>query len=583
MPERLKRIRRLWPQPPASFWQHLCWLALVVLIGSRVLRYALVEPGPGMDHLLGSAMIWAAQSFRWTLAYGFVVAQSLGGLTGLGTGGFVAVIALLALLLVRLLSRREDGLWRFRPLLVSLMYAGMVWLHYLFDANPAVGLACGLSILLLGREPGRTRDRTPRQRWLLRAGWAAFAVACLAAAGDVASRLALIVWGAFLLVAGPRLPRVLGPREVRIALVLAVIPANLLAAVLPIVFPALHGGTRMGDELVYAYCEVPRLGRLYASAPACSSVQVPRDGEPSPCLDGRVLVYDTLTLQRIDELSFFDEGYLGRLEQLVCLDDEIHVAVQATRRHGEDLGQTALSFRLAAPERDFTPVVAGAGVGSTIAYDPRRDAVFYIGEFTHRLARLDRKSGRIEQIDSCAMQRTWSQPFDDARSGSSGALIDPTADRLYLDEYHAGRLAHAIDLETLEEEQTYALNGGGSWGITVDTERGRILSASTWGVVMLDEETGEVLRRRRIGLGGKRVVLDAARDRLYVASSIEGVIRVLDRDTLETLASIPVGFGTRYPHLSADGKWLFASSMAAHFYWDADEIAPGRGERRGGS
>jgi len=78
---------------------------------------------------------------------------------------------------------------------------------------------------------------------------------------------------------------------------------------------------------------------------------------------------------------------------------------------------------------------------------------------------------------------------------------------------------------------------------------------------------------KRTGVGNRPVIVDASRNQLYLSSTLEGKIRILDRDTFDVIGQIPIGIGTRYAYLSRDGSRLFGSSAVAHYYWDADTLA----------
>jgi hypothetical protein len=97
--------------------------------------------------------------------------------------------------------------------------------------------------------------------------------------------------------------------------------------------------------------------------------------------------------------------------------------------------------------------------------------------------------------------------------------------------------------------------------------------SSIWGLEVFDVTTGALIARKRLGLGNRSVVVDRGRNRLYLSSTVEGKVRVLDRDTFDLIAQIPIGIGTRYPYLSQDGRRLFASSASAYYHWEADTIA----------
>src|SRR5262249_7992961 len=131
----------------------------------------------------------------------------------------------------------------------------------------------------------------------------------------------------------------------------------------------------------------------------------------------------------------------------------------------------------------------------------------------------------------------------------------------------------ALDLATLQIVARYDVGGGGALGIAVDPERDHLFVSSLYGIEVFDLTTDRLIARKRIGLGNRPVVVDAARNRLYVASTIEGKIRVLDRDTFATVGQIATGMGPRHLYLSKDGQYLFGSSVAAHYYWNADALA----------
>jgi len=554
------------PDPAAPplhrIWWCLSLAGLALLISIRWVRYVPVPWPSALDHLLGGLMIWVNQLFAWpfvltTLLPRFVV---LGG-------------ALAAVVFHRRLVRRAGRVWRFTPLLVSLLCGAMLWLHYLFDLSPFVALLCLVSLpLAWPRERGPIAAGS-RSR-LLGLGWMAFFAFWLWYAGDFADRAAVVFWAAALLAAHRFGPRLLGVREQRLLLVLAVIPANLVPALLPLVLPW-HGGTRFGEGMAYDFCEVPNRGVLLASVPFCGAVI----NGYADCGRGQVVAYDPSTLQRLTAYSFFSRGYYGRLEALVCLEDEIHVGVQSTRYRGRLAGPTSMSFPLAAPER-FRPLMAGRAAGSNMVYDPVHDALFYTDEYTHRIVRYDRRTGEYDERVGEPFRKRWFHPlFRTPQTGSflmPSTAIDPRRDRIFPVEAIQGRYAYAVDTETLRPVARYDVEGGGGVGAAVDSDRGRLFVASYWGMEVFDIESAELIARKRLSLHSRPPTLDAARNRLYVSSEVEGKIRILDRDTLAVLGQIPVGMGIRYVHLSADGRRVFASSYAGQFHWDADALVPHR-------
>ena len=158
--------------------------------------------------------------------------------------------------------------------------------------------------------------------------------------------------------------------------------------------------------------------------------------------------------------------------------------------------------------------------------------------------------------------------------------MHPGRNRMYLAEWLQGRWAYALDLTTRQVVTRYDAGGGGAMAISVDPERDRLFVSSMWGLEVFDLATDRLVARKRTGPGNRPVIVDAARNRLYVSSMVEGKIRILDRDTLDVIGQIPIGFGSRYPHLSLDGRYLFASSKVAHYYWDADTLGQSRAGTR---
>ncbi len=308
--------------------------------------------------------------------------------------------------------------------------------------------------------------------------------------------------------------------------------------------------------------------------PVCDSVQAGWER----CQDGRVVEYDLRTKQVVAEHRFFSPDFHGRLELLVCLDDEVQVTMQASMYRGHRLVQSAMSF-LAADPREFVPVVAGPGVGITIAWDRAHEAILYTGEFNNAFVRYDRRTRQLDDRASRYFVHRWTQPISLERHTGSLLVytgsIHPGRNRAYVSEFMQGRYVHAVDLTTLRPVARYDVGGGGAMGIAVDAERDRLLVSSLWGLEVFDLATDRLMLRKRTGLGNRPVVVDAARNRLYLSPMVEGKIRILDRDTYAVLGQVAIGIGPRYPHLSRDGKHLFASSTRAHFYWDPDAL-PGR-------
>lgn len=536
-------------------WWWVAAVALAWLVGVRAVRYLPLPTTPEMDHRLGTAMILMEQTFIWPfgLTSVFVQARLLLIIT--------AILVVLFRRRIARLVRRADGCWRFSRLMVSLSWGAILWNNYLLDLNPFVGLVCAVS-LAVAWTTGALAGGNP---WGTAATGAAL-VAGVALAPDAADAATVVVWGLTLVAARVAL-RGVGGREVTLALVFLTMVMNLFAAAVPRAVP-LHAGRRLGDGMAFGFCETPRL--FFASIPVCTSVVNPY----AACRDGRVVAYDRTTLAPVSEFRPFSPDYFGRLETVVCLDTEVVAAVQATRYRGRRYKQTALSFPIDAPDK-WKPFVEGGGVGTAIAYDAANDALFYGGEHTHRVLRLDRRTGAInDRVGEPLLADKADDPvglFTGSLNFNNGS-IHARRNRLYVADWLMGRHVHGLDLSSLEFVERYDVEGGGALGVAVDEERDRLLVGSVWGLEVISLASGRVVVRLRMGLGTRPPIVDTHRNRLYVTSTSEGKIRVLDRDTFEVIRQVPIGMGPRFLYLTADGRQLLGGTSWAHYVFDPDAL-----------
>lgn len=542
-------------------WWVVCTGALVVLIGLRWLRYSSWSETPAINDFLREAMIIDAQSFLWAWVFSTVKARTV----------LLAVVIVVVCLHRRLrdhLVTRTSRVWRLRRVPVALLLGAMVWLHYGFDVNPTIAAFGFGSLALL------TVAELPPVAARLR-GWRALipfgvcAAVGVVMAGDVVDSLTLVVWTG-LLVASHFFASQIAATHLGLLRTAAMIPMNVLSVALPLWMP-MHAGNLFADGHAYAFCEAPGRETIYASMPVCDSVQVGWE----TCRDGRIVEYDARTLEPVASHRFLSPEFYGRLEYMICLRDEVLVAMQGTVQNGRSLRQSVMSFPIDAPEK-FVPVVA-AGYGIAMAYDEAHQAVFFVGEFNNALVRWDLRTRQLDESPSRHFLNPWRHPFSlEGFSGSSmlyTETIDPGRNLMYLTELMHARYAYAVDLDSVQPVARYDVASGGAMGLTVDPERNRLYVSSLWGLEVIDLAAGRVIERLRLGLGNRPVVIDRARNRLYLSSMVEGKLRVFDRDTLELLDQIPIGIGSRFAYLTKDGDRLLASSTKAQYWWDPDTLA----------
>jgi hypothetical protein len=527
----------------------LAALTLAVLLGLRVLRYLPLDLPDRLDGWLGQALVVSWLLFIFPL---LLLPKHL-----------AALALLAAMLAVRpgLFARREEGRWRLRPWFHAFLWLELALNHALLDLNPylALVLAFGLAATELdGRWPAASGR-----------GFAAVVGALIvtfAALSDTwADAVAALVFGvllaALLRVGG----RAFGSRERRLLVIAAGIACQLLAAFLPLALPW-HGGSKLGEGMAYSFCEAPRHRAVFAAVPRTPTMlpwsRGGRHGE-----GGYVAEYRIPELLPAGQHRFFSSEFYGRLEWLTCLPDAVQVGMTNTFYRGRQDQDHAMEFSIADP-RQFTPDLLHGGAGHGIAYDEKRDALYYVSENKGTLVRVDRATGQRETILSDALQ---GKPFHSLIVGPRS--IHRERDSLFLVGWFNGTHAYELDLETRAIVREYPHRDGGALGVTVDEERDRLYVVGVWGMEVFDIPTGKVLLRKRLGLLSRSPAIDLENDLVYVPATVEGKIRVFDRKTLVSLGAIAVGHGPRIPLFSERQGRLFSSSSLAHYYWDGAMLA----------
>src|SRR5436309_10626023 len=228
-------------------WCGACVAALIVLVGLRWLRYSSWSTTPMLNDFLREAMVIDAQTFLWAWVFGTVKGPTV-----------LRALAIVAVCLHRRFREqlviRVDGVWRLRRLPVVLLLGALVWVHYGFDINPTVGWVCAtLLILVTLAEQPRLAARSSHPMVLVAS--AIVLIGLLVAAHDVVDRIAIGAWALALLASHRYLDGRIASRHLGLLRTAALIPANLVAAALPLALP-LHGGRHLGDGLGYSFCEV---------------------------------------------------------------------------------------------------------------------------------------------------------------------------------------------------------------------------------------------------------------------------------------------------------------------------------------
>jgi hypothetical protein len=516
---------------------------LIGALGTRLLYYSPLVLGEGLQGVLEGVL--AGLTFFTVLT--LVVMPVL----------LIFFILSLAFLVFKPRSffQRDPAGWRSQPwLFVSLCLAAALGQGF-YDVNPRVAIFCLLTLPLVLEPLWDALYRiipSPRP-FLVVMVWSVPLASALVMAGDRADRLSSLVWLAVLALLSHLAPRYLVPSDRLVVAVLLIPLSQILAAVLPASVTH-HGGKKLGDGMAYSFCESPSRERLFAALPSCGTAKPWME----KCRKGHVAVYDLQTLSPQTPLRFFSDNFYGRLEQILCLENEVQIGMNRTLMEGRFFLENAMSFHMDEPSQ-MTPSILGEEGGHRVHYHPATDALFYLGDDVPLLVKRDRKTGRD----------TWLRNKGPSRQRMVNGSIHSARNSLYTVSIDAP--IQEVDLTSLDVKSF--LDHAGGTELTADEEKDRLYVATFWGLLVYDLNTGQLILRKRLGMIVRQPLIDSRRDLLYVPTFGEGKIRVLDRSSLESLGTIPIGLGTRYPYLSSDGSRFFATSDKAHFYWDASELA----------
>lgn len=553
------------PRRIAFAYVGVCLLGLVVELVARATYYSVLGLPTAVQWIPESLMQFQLRNFRWTTQLSAFV-----------------ILALIGIAVSRWLLDRPRVLipampWEARGFSTWFWVISAslcLWHNYLFDADPFMARICWASFPLLALwfawRPGRPLYAILALA-LLVTGWMV--------APDAACRTAIVVWGACLLVTAR-----LGRRTLRPASALFV--GLLLMPLGTTVFAILWAGVIPGplrplahvmesEGYAYNFCEFPERHQLFLTVPRCTT------GTLDGCDAAYVAEYDTRDFSKRKVHRFFDDQFTGGLRELLCVGDVVQVTMNLARLGDHTYLSNVMQFRADDPTQ-FQRTIFNDGIrtrhpedllGHRYAYDRRRDAVFYVSEWTNTVFRLDRKTGVVNEAAGAALPYKPFQLLNNFGLFTSTEAIDERRDRIYLSQWGDGAHIWGLDLGNLQLAATLDTHDTGSFATVVDGEKDRLIASGLWGINVFDLATGAVIARRRLGPGVRDAQIDRRHGLIYLGTTFGGNVYVLDRDTLALLGRLPTGVGGRRPYISRDGRWLYVTDQHYTYRYETADLA----------
>jgi hypothetical protein len=531
-------------------WGLGCALATAAFLASRELHYlrddwpAFLARGlDGSMHLAMHCVVILSVSLRWQL-------------------GALSAAVLGLLLLPRWLLSSREGEWGSRPWLYAAAWSFVALNNFLLDVNPFLLRFSIVSLVVVFVFERRGLPVSGRIAAIAACGLVAAlmapTLADVVALGPLSLWLHLLTLGAVRVAARDRL--LLG--------MAGTVLCQISASLWPLLVPS-HGGTRIAEGMAYGFCEHADRGRVYAAVPGS------RSGRDA-FLDGRVDELDSRSLSPLRRFYPFVPAFRGRIIAPLCLPDSLHLGMAETLVGQAGRRENVLELPLDAPDRPRRRLFYEE-IGQTLFWDRGRDAVFYASEWSNDIFRLARRSGAVDRTVGRAFiprnQDHWF--FFGRRYPGSLALstgIHERRDTFFAGHWLTGSTVYEIDLGSLALRSRLQPRHGGTSALSLDEGHERLFVSSMWGLEVLDIESGRAVARVRTGLGCRTAVVDPVNELVYLPSTIEGRIRVLDRETLDVIGAIDVGYGTRNALFAAESRALIATNALAYYSWPSSSL-----------
>ncbi|MBT6433137.1 MAG: hypothetical protein HOK28_08610, partial [Deltaproteobacteria bacterium] len=469
----------------------------------------------------------------------------------------------------RFFFSREHGRIGLKGPAVAMAWLFMVAHHFLFDVQPMFAAATFPLLPLTQPMFWKSWKRPP-----LSIAFASAIAACIFVISEETSHLAsaLCVFLIVTLALGGRIiPRWIQPRLQWLLVTGLIVATQLLWSLIPLTQTPDHA-TKIDNHRAYSFCESADGSSIYAAVTACylhdSRYLVSED-----CKREHIAQFETQTLKLLNRHDLSTDDYYGRMEFVRCIENTLYVGGSDMTQNGKNLLDSALAMPMNDPEAVIRNIIP-AGNGHRSAFDPKRNALYFSGEFNDTITRLDRETGAQDPNIATWYNHPMLVLFFFPIQGSLAFAPEsyhPTRDALFAGEVF-GDAAYGFNLEHHTLLKKYQSTGG-IIELTVDPERDRLYAANMWGLDVFDLGTGERIKRIKLGTVNRHPIIDKKQNLIYVPSTVSGRLNILDRDTFKVLGSIHAGYGLRYGLITQNGKQLVLSSNSGTYSFDTAELA----------
>jgi hypothetical protein len=460
---------------------------------------------------------------------------------------------------------RDGRRYALKSWLRALVWTGIALNSVVLDLNPLLARAAGLGLIGFMIASRFRKRRLGGVVFCL-----VFATAVFVAPSGLDIAMLIVLGAAGFVLAFPA-ARVIEGQDRLVLGVAVTVFCQVASTFIPLLLPA-HGGRVITSGMPYGFCEHAGRGMIYAAVTGPGS---DADGFPY----GRIVELDAATLEVLRDGRPFTStsGVRGRLVQVLCLPNELQVAMAESLVDGVGQAENVVSLDLGSLEI-LEPRLFGEAGGQTGVFDPERLRVFYASEWANHIRRFDLEDRSTDaSIGTRFLPRDQSHWYFFGWQRFSGSLalgpeIHHARDSYFAGHWLTGSTVYELALDEEKLLGRIETRNGAVTGLNIDEERNRLFVAGLFGVDVFDIETGAPIRRLRTTLFARMPVVDRKAGLVYVSATLGGRIHVFDRDSLDPVGTLAVGYGVRNPMVSETSGALLSGSSSSVLTWNSADL-----------